>query len=357
MAEQSYFWNTSGTGDGTAAGYARDKIAAWLKNIFSSGIGGILDRVGNELEVTGTSSPLAVDTGAAIVDGFFYYNTASANITVSTPSSGLTGGRVVLRADWSAQTVRIAVVMNTDGNSSIPALTQTSGTTYEINLAYFQITTGGVIDLTTETGRAIFASGVPVGSMIMSALSVLGNANAYALPAQEITAASDGLAMRRSGTSIGFGTISTAGIADGTISTAKILDEAIDDTKLGNRVPQFYRRQGGSESNWGTPGETTYTPGQVIIMAGVARIYIQWYQTSGSATITLPVSVNNPLILLSFGYCQDDGGNMYYQKVFTLFVSANGSGQFTLNCLLSSAPGYPQNLYIDIPWLIIGPAA
>jgi hypothetical protein len=42
----------------------------------------------------------------------------------------------------------------------------------------------------------------------------------------------------------------------------------VDDTKVGNRVPQFYRRQGGSATDWGIPGGTDYTPTTVRMQSG-----------------------------------------------------------------------------------------
>ena len=60
----------------------------------------------------------------------------------------------------------------------------------------------------------------------VAALSVVGNAtNATADPA-EITAGSDGQVLRRSGTTLGFGTIATAGIADAQVTYAKIQNVA-----------------------------------------------------------------------------------------------------------------------------------
>jgi hypothetical protein len=109
---------------------------------------GVIPGVLNQLGVTGTSSPLAVGTGSAYVYGFFYNNTASVNVAVSTPAGGTTGHRIVLRASWAAQTVRIALKSSADGTSSIPALTQTAGTTWEISLATLTITTGGTITVT-----------------------------------------------------------------------------------------------------------------------------------------------------------------------------------------------------------------
>lgn len=55
-----------------------------------------------------------------------------------------------------------------------------------------------------------------------AALSVIGrNANSTGDPG-DIAAANDGEVLRRSGTSLGFGTIATAGIADGAVTNAKL---------------------------------------------------------------------------------------------------------------------------------------
>ena len=60
----------------------------------------------------------------------------------------------------------------------------------------------------------------------VAALSVLGNdTNATADPA-EITAGTDGHVLRRSGTTLGFGTLATAGIADAQVTYAKIQNVA-----------------------------------------------------------------------------------------------------------------------------------
>lgn len=59
-----------------------------------------------------------------------------------------------------------------------------------------------------------------------AALSVIGrSANSTGDPG-DIAAATDGEVLRRSGTSLGFGTIATAGIADNAVTNAKIRDSA-----------------------------------------------------------------------------------------------------------------------------------
>lgn len=70
------------------------------------------------------------------------------------------------------------------------------------------------------------------------------------------------------------------------VPTAGIADNAVDDTKVGNRVPQFYRRQGGSATDWHTPGTTTRTPEAVRTQKGY--VSITGATDDDSVTITFP---------------------------------------------------------------------
>lgn len=173
--EKSQFWYTDGftgaSGDG-AAPYTQEEFRAYHAALLGEGV---VAASGNELAVSGSASPLSVATGRAQVGGFHYWNDAAKNLTVTTPSVGTTGGRVVLRADWTAATVRLFVLLNTDGNAGIPALTQTAGVTYEIGLASFTITTGGVITLTDT--RVFVPNGVRRQGGSATAWSTPGTTN------------------------------------------------------------------------------------------------------------------------------------------------------------------------------------
>lgn len=159
MTQRSWPWSTvAGLGDGASElseAISREFLALYfgVQDPTSEGVSkGVL----NELEVTGASTPLSVNTGSAICYGL-YSNDAAVNLAVSTPAVGTTGGRVVLQTNWAGTggapleaRTRLAVIMNTDGNPAIPALTQAFGTTWEISLATFTITTGEVITLTDD---------------------------------------------------------------------------------------------------------------------------------------------------------------------------------------------------------------
>lgn len=162
MAQRSQFWNTSGVGDGPGpapAGYTLDNWRDLFYDAFGDGVTG----AGSRLAVSGAASPLTVGTGSAFAYGFYYENDSALSLPVTTPAA-TTGGHVVLELSWSAQTVRAKVVQNTSGNTAIPALVQTPGTTYQIRLASYQITNTGVITLTDARPLpTIIGSGLRLG--------------------------------------------------------------------------------------------------------------------------------------------------------------------------------------------------
>ena len=164
MTEQSILWTTDGVGDGINDGYTMAQVTEWMRMLAAGLTGADLSGVApdylNELAVTGTSSPVAVDTGAAIVYGFLYFNSVSVNVVVATPSTSTRVDLIVLEVDWTAQTVRIASVAGTEG-AGAPSLTQTAGTTWQMKLAEASITTGGVITV-TDTREWLGALGLDV---------------------------------------------------------------------------------------------------------------------------------------------------------------------------------------------------
>ncbi len=187
LTESSILWTTSGTGDGTATGYTQAQVLKWMRMLFLYDMtaDGVVPGYLNALAVSDAGSRnLQVNTGGAIVAGFPYFNDGAGNLTLTHPVVGTTGWRLVLRASWAAQTVRLVLLQNTDGVPAAPALTQVDGTTYEISLAYGTITTGDVVAITDDrdflqprlelrlehfvaglftadaTGRAKFADGI-----------------------------------------------------------------------------------------------------------------------------------------------------------------------------------------------------
>jgi hypothetical protein len=286
MTEMSFLWTTGGAGDG-ASTYTR---ADWsnIASVFGGcgGWEGICSDYLNDLVGSVPAANTArIASGGAVVDGKPYKN--DANVDVNIPSA-VGGGntridRIVLRAGWTAQMVRITRIPGTDAGSPVaPAITQTPGTTYDIMLYQALVDTSGTVTLTDE--RVFGQSGIN-----------------------------------------------------------SIKADAVDDTRIGNRVPQLYRRQGGSATNWDTQGTTTYTPTAVRMQCGVAR----W---TGSGVdwavfnVTLPVAFSYKFIV----FVQ----SITYANICAIGYVAASPNEFTI--YWHDFNGNTQT-QLDFQWLAIGP--
>lgn len=376
MTESSRFWNSNDIGDGPAAGYGHSLIASWLQKIFSRASNGIFRRVSDELEVTGAASPLNLAAGCAIVDGMFYENDEDLDLTVSSPIVGTTGGLVVLRADWTAQEVRADVVLSEDGDSDIPDPSQTPGTLFEITIAEFQIQTdGAIVNLLNSGDWAQFSNSPRAEQFILDGFSVLGNPDELTSSCEAIAASSVGTILRRDGTALGFGQIEEAGLLNGAVSSIKLAADleiqeamiedgavtgdkiepsAIDDTKAGDRVPQFYRRQGGSSTYWNTPGADTHLPGKVFMLGGTSRISLSsdGNYAFGNVTITLPIELSRPLLFVSLREIAGYTSSMYRMNAYAE-VLTNATIRISF---VERYGAYPLTS-VDVCWLAIGPTA
>lgn len=150
-------WDGSTTGDAEKlAPIDSEEWSDFWATFFSSGSLGDEDRgvfrnYLNELNVTGTTSPIKVWNGGAIVHGRWYRKDGATYLYVSIPTTSTRTDRVVLQCSWSAQTIRVEMLTNpSEGTGTPPALTQSRGITWEIPLATVTVTTGGAITLVDE---------------------------------------------------------------------------------------------------------------------------------------------------------------------------------------------------------------
>lgn len=151
MTEYSYPWDGLITGDATLAPYSDDEWSDIWKNLFQGDLTeqGVICGYLNELAVSGVATPLSVASGAALVDGKFYYNSASMNVAIPSPVADTRIDRICLQKDWAARTVRVYRHAGVEGGAA-PTLTQNDGTTWEIPLYQASITTLGAVTLTDE---------------------------------------------------------------------------------------------------------------------------------------------------------------------------------------------------------------
>jgi hypothetical protein len=338
MAESSIFWTTGATGDG-ASPYTQAQVTDWLRRTFLNAptLEGVLAGFSNALAVTGSTSPIAVAAGAAIVYGFPYENTSPVNLAVTTPSIGTTGHRVVLRVNWAAQTVRIVLKSSSDGVATPPGLTQTAGTTWEISLATLTITTGGAITITDT--RSYAHPNLRIGTAQLDNEAVTAAILAGAVAGNGLSGgAGAALAVNVDGSTIEIGS-DTLRVKDSGIGTAKLANDSVDDTKVGNRVPQFYRRQGGSGTDWSTQGTSSQTPGAVRMQGGVARF--AGPGAAGNVNVTFPVAFSQPPLV--FITPRAEG-------VMVAATNVTASG-FTID----SYSEFDVFSNLDFNWLAIGP--
>jgi hypothetical protein len=188
--------------------------------------------------------------------------------------------------------------------------------TYDIQLAQVLVNTAGTVTVTDErTWAAVGTTGIALQAVAGSRIALQAVATAQLLD-DAVTAAK---------------------IADGAIdATAKLANDVVDDTKVGNRVPQFYRRQGGSATNWSTAGTTTYTPTAVRMQAGVIAT------VGGTATVTFPVAFSQPPVVVAV---------TREAVCFAVVVSVTATGCVINNYFYGSGSLFDS----DINWLAIGP--
>lgn len=308
MSQKSYLWTTGGAGDG-ASTYTRADWARIAEILAAcSGFEGVAPGYLNELEATdGGANTVNINTGGAVVDGKPYLNDASEAVNIP---SAVGGGntridRIVLRADWTAQTVRIVRIAGTDaGSPTPPAITQNPGTTYDVPLCQVLVNTSGAVTI-TEDGEKVWAA-----------------------------------------PHVDDATIEVEGIT----GALQVKDNAIDDTKVGNRVPQFYRRQGGSSTNWGTQGTTNYTPGAVREQVGVKQVSLGPSDYAIAEAVTFPTTFSQvphvTLTMTNLGSV-DDG---HTAMVWVTNVTTNG---FTINYRRSHTSA-SSAIGCDVNWRAVG---
>lgn len=311
MAEKSYLWTTGGAGDG-AATYTQ---ADWSRigKIFAATNKweGVAPNYLNALAGTPSTNNVAINTGGAIVDGMPYNNDASVNVNIP---SAVGGGntridRIVLRANWTARTIRITRLAGTDASSPVaPAITQSSGSTYDIMLYQALVNTSGTVVLTDERVFAYVAtadiadSAVTSNKIADSAVTTnkISNSNVTTAKIADANITSAKIADANVTTAkIADLNVTTAKIADLGVTAAKIGNGVVDDTKAGQRVLVLKKRQGGHASDWATGGTTDYTPSLVQAQGGTAIAVFSASQTA-SITVTFPVAFNRtPLVFVT----------------------------------------------------------
>lgn len=154
MTELSGFWTTGGTKGDQQVSYTQAQWSTAASIIGAcSGFEGVAPGYLNGLAGTVTgANTVAINTGGGMCDGKWFNNSASQNVTVASSAGGTTRiDRIVLRADWANFNVSVYLIAGVDAASpTAPAITQTSGTTYDVKLYQALVNSSGTVTLTDE---------------------------------------------------------------------------------------------------------------------------------------------------------------------------------------------------------------
>ena len=130
-----------------------------------------------------------------------------------------------------------------------------------------------------------------------SALSVIGNATNVSANPADITAVTDGHVLRRSGTSLGFGTITTAGITDDAVTFAKIQNSASAGMSVvgraANSTGDFAEIAAGTDGHVLRRSGTTLGFGKLTASAFPTNFPIQIVQAVKTDTQTIDTGASN----------------------------------------------------------------
>lgn len=175
------------------------------------------------------------------------------------------------------------------------------GTLGTTNITWVQFSQAGVI----LAGTGLTKSGNTISLANMAALSVKGNAtNATAAPT-DIVAGSDTHVLRRSGTTLGFGTIDTSAIGSGTLAAARmpaltgdvtssagtvattIAAGAVTNAKLADMATQTIK----GRATAGTGDPEDLTAAQVRSIIGAPRYYVANVGATSGGAVTVTHSM------------------------------------------------------------------
>lgn len=383
MTQISYWWTTDDT---TPVGHqVAEYTQAHLSDISAiiaacNGQDGVAPGW-DDGELSGTvtgPNTVQISAGVAVVDGKPYKNDAAENVNIP---SAVGGGntridRIVLRADWANFQVTIHRIAGTDAASPTPpALTQSSGVTWDLPLYQALVDTAGTVTLTNEREWAgphvddstieqdadsgeiqVKDDGIGNAKLRNSvATSVIGRSAGSTGDPGDIQATSNDTLLRRVAGALGFGQLTLGMIPSSLITEVKLAaavvaqlvtggdshdhsggdgatlptgayqNDSVDYTKVGNRVNKLLERRGGSASSWAAVGTTDYNPAAIKEFVGSHDMGSIAAGAAATATITFPAAFSNvPIVLAVVGTTANE------PIPFSVKIYNNGASSFSV---------------------------
>lgn len=181
----------------------------------------------------GTANPVAFDrtvriaSGGALVDGKWIHNPAADDqvLDVIVGGGNTRIDRIVLRTVWANKETTIYVIKGVEGGTpTAPAITQTSGTTYDIMLYQALLNDAGTVTLTDERvwGK------ISLDEMDDMAMGVIGRqTNTTGALSRIYTTVNDRVLMRKANEMI-FAQVDSDQIATGAVDLAHMSANSVD---------------------------------------------------------------------------------------------------------------------------------
>lgn len=273
----------------------------------------------------------------------------SANRTISIPQATSSVNGYLSSTDWTTFNNKFTNSMNTSkllGRYSpltgiVEEITIGAGVTLSAGGTLSATGSGGTVTsiatgtgltggtITTSGTLSVATNGITDALLRQSSgLSIIGRSANSTGNVADITAANDGEVLRRSGATIGFGTIATAGIANNAVTYAKI-QQASTVTLLGNPTG-------------GTANVSEITLGTSLTFSGTTINTIQGLRTADSPSFTgLTVSglTAGRVIYTGTGGLLSTSANLLW---------TNASNQLSINASPTAAYDLTVNSSIDI---------
>jgi hypothetical protein len=152
---------------------------------------------------------------------------------------------------------------------------------------------------------------------------------------------------------LGSFAVTTAKINDGAVNAAKIENLAVIEDKVASnaitlaKLAHPPRRQGGSSTNWNTPGTTNYTPATMRMQFGEVDVTFTGTALETTVNISWPVAyTSTPLIFLSTTL-----GTVTNPSAASVDFRSSTSAVITVRRPVGASSGS-----LGLSWLAIGPA-
>lgn len=311
MTETSFPWGGTTLGDATLAPYSDDVWSDLWRLLFTTDrtLEGVIRSYLNTLLVAGTSSPVTVGTGAGIIDGKVYINDGAVAVAIPTPASSTRVDYIVLRKDWTLQTVRITRIAGVEGGGA-PSLVQIDGTTWDIPLATCSITTGGVITVTDKRGYASTPLAAPEPEILLPENSRVPLSGIVSAPISQIES---------SGAGTGKPTFFILSFPDGGGESGKQWGFVAKGTPTAPKLEIHY-----SMGSANTTDEVVIKVYIACIGDGDASVTAKVFDTADSFTFTVPDNANTEdVVTLSLTHFD----NMQkFDRVIVMITRDGGAG-------------------------------